>query len=51
MTSQPSWVLPVLAGGTLLFVLVMLGLVFRLVLHMLAWLWPVIAITMILLFL
>lgn len=50
MASQPSWVLPVLAGGTLLFVLVMLGLVFRLVLHMLAWLWPVIAIAMILLF-
>ena len=46
----PSWVLPVLAGGTLLLVLVVLGLVFRLILHMLAWLWPVIAIAMILLF-
>lgn len=50
MTSLPSWALPVLAGGILLFVLVVLGLLFRLVLHMLAWLWPVIAIAMILLF-
>ena len=46
----PSWALPVLAGGILLLVLVTLGLLFRLVLHMLAWLWPVIAIAMILLF-
>lgn len=50
MASLPSWVLPVLAGGILLLVLVVLGLLFRLVLHMLAWLWPVIAIAMILLF-
>jgi Predicted membrane protein len=50
ISSLPSWALPVLAGGILLVVLVLLGLVFRLVLHMLAWLWPVIAIAMILLF-
>lgn len=50
MASLPSWALPVLAGGILLVTLVLLGLVFRLVLHMLAWLWPVIAIVMILLF-
>ena len=50
MASLPSWALPVLAGGILLLTLVVLGLLFRLVLHMLAWLWPVIAIAMILLF-
>ena len=50
ISSLPSWALPVLAGGILLLMLVLLGLVFRLVLHMLAWLWPVIAIAMILLF-
>ncbi len=50
ISGLPPWALPVLAGGTLLLVLVLLSLVFRLVLHMLAWLWPVIAIVMILLF-
>jgi len=50
MSSLPAWALPVLGGGILLLVLVVLGLVFRLVLHMLAWLWPVIAMAMILLF-
>ena len=50
MSSLPPWALPVIAGGSLLLLLVVLGLVFRLVLHMLAWLWPVIAIAMILLF-
>ncbi len=46
----PAWVLPVLAGGFLLLLLVTLGLIFRLVLHMLAWLWPLIAIGMIVIF-
>lgn len=46
----PSWALPVLAGGILLVVLVILGLLFRLALHMLAWLWPLIAIAMIVFF-
>lgn len=50
IASLPSWVLPVLAGVILVIVLALLGLLFRLVLHMLAWLWPVIAIVMILLF-
>lgn len=50
VSNLPSWALPVLAGGILLLVLVTLGLLFRLVLHMLAWLWPMIAIAMILLF-
>lgn len=50
MSSLPPWALPVIAGASLLLLLVVLGLVFRLVLHMLAWLWPVIAIAMILLF-
>lgn len=46
----PAWVLPVIAVGTLLLVFAVLGLVFSLVLHMLAWLWPLIAIAMIVIF-
>ena len=46
----PFWALPVLAGGILLIALVILGLIFRLALHMLAWLWPLIAIAMIVFF-
>jgi hypothetical protein len=40
----------VLAGGVLLFLLVVLGLLFRLVLHMLAWLWPLMAIAIVVIF-
>jgi hypothetical protein len=47
---MPSWGLPVLAGGVLLFLLVVLGLLFRLVLHMLAWLWPLMAIAIVVIF-
>lgn len=47
---MPSWVLPVAAGGILLFFLVVLGVLFRLVLHMLAWLWPLIAIAVVVIF-
>ena len=50
MAGLPFWALPVLAGGILLVVLVILGLIFRLALHMLAWLWPLIAIAMIVFF-
>lgn len=50
VSNMPTWVLPVLAGGILLLFLVALGLLFRLVLHMLAWLWPLIAIAMIVIF-
>lgn len=50
VSNLPAWALPVLAGGILLLFLVVLGLIFRLVLHMLAWLWPLIAIAMIVLF-
>ena len=48
--SLPSWAFPVMAAGALLLVFVVLGLVFSLVLHMLAWLWPLIAIAMIVIF-
>ncbi|MCI9072028.1 MAG: DUF1700 domain-containing protein [Lachnospiraceae bacterium] len=50
LSGMPSWVLPVAVGGILLFLLVALGLLFRLVLHMLAWLWPLIAIAMVVIF-
>lgn len=50
LSSLPSWALPVLVAVSLLFFLVILGIVFRLVLQMLVWLWPVIAIVMIVLF-
>ncbi len=50
LSGMPSWGLPVLAGGILLFLLVVLGLLFRLVLHMLAWLWPLIAIAIVVIF-
>ncbi len=50
LSSMPSWGLPVLAGGILLFLLVVLGLLFRLVLHMLAWLWPLMAIAIVVIF-
>lgn len=49
-SNLPPWAMPVMAGGIFLLVLVALGLIFRLVLHMLAWLWPLIAIGMIVLF-
>lgn len=48
--SLPAWALPVMAAGALLLVFVLLGLVFSLVVHMLAWLWPLIAIAMIVIF-
>ena len=48
--SLPSWAFPVMLAGGLLLVLVLLGLVFSLVLRMLAWLWPLIAIAMIVIF-
>ncbi len=50
LSGMPSWGLPVLAGGILLFLLVVLGLLFRLVLHMLAWLWPLMAIAIVVIF-
>mgnify|MGYP002510039219 FL=1 len=50
LSGMPSWGLPVLAGGVLLFLLVVLGLLFRLVLHMLAWLWPLMAIAIVVIF-
>lgn len=48
--SLPSWAFPVMLAGVLLLVFVLLGLVFSLVLHVLAWLWPLIAIAMIVVF-
>lgn len=48
--SLPSWAFPVMAAGVLLLVFVVLGLVFSLVVHVLAWLWPLIAIAMIVIF-
>lgn len=48
--SLPSWAFPVMLAGGLLLVLVLLALAFSLVLHMLAWLWPLIAIAMIVIF-
>lgn len=48
--SLPSWAFPAMAAGVLLLVFVILGLVFSLVMHMLAWLWPLIAIAMIVIF-
>lgn len=48
--SLPSWAFPVMAAGVLLLTFVVLGLIFSLVLHMLAWLWPLIAIAMIVIF-
>lgn len=50
LTNLPSWALPALAAGTLLIFFLILGVIFRLALHMLAWLWPVIAIVMIIFF-
>ncbi len=50
LSGMPSWGLPVLAGGDLLFLLVVLGLLFSLVLHMLAWLWPLMAIAIVVIF-
>lgn len=50
LPNLPSWALPVLAVGTLLVFMLIIGLIFRLALHMLAWLWPVIAIAMIVIF-
>ena len=48
--SLPAWAFPVMVAGVLLLVFVLLGLVFSLVVHMLAWLWPLIAIAMIVIF-
>lgn len=50
LADLPAWALPALAAGMLLAFFLILGLLFRLALHMLAWLWPVIAIVMLVLF-
>lgn len=50
LADLPAWALPVLAVGMLLAFFLIVGLIFRLALHMLAWLWPVIAIVMLVLF-
>lgn len=50
MDSRPSWALPAMAAGVLILILIALGLLLRLVLHILTWLWPLIAIAMIVIF-
>ncbi len=50
IANLPAWALPVLAGGVMFLLLAALGLVFGMILHMLAWLWPIIAIAMIVIF-
>lgn len=48
--SLPAWALPVMAAGLLILVFVVLGLILSLVLQVIAWLWPLIAIAMIVIF-
>lgn len=48
--SLPSWALTVMAAGILILVFAVLGLVLSLVLRMIAWLWPLIAIAIIVIF-
>lgn len=50
LNSLPSWAWPVMTLGVMLLVLVALGLLLRLALHILTWLWPLIAIAMIVIF-
>lgn len=50
LKSLPSWALPAMTVGVMLLVLVTLGLLLKLALHILAWLWPLIAIAMIVIF-
>ncbi len=50
ITKLPSWSLPVLAVGLMLLVLAVAGLVFHLMLQVIAWLWPVVFIAMIVIF-
>lgn len=48
--SLPAWALPVMAAGLLILVFAVLGLILSLVLQVIAWLWPLIAIAMIVIF-
>lgn len=48
--SLPAWALPVMAAGLLIIVFAVLGLILSLVLQVIAWLWPLIAIAMIVIF-
>lgn len=50
LSSLPSWALPVLAVGGLLVFLLIAGILFRLALHVLVWLWPLISIAMLVIF-
>lgn len=50
ITRLPSWALPVLAVGTMLLAFVIIGLVFHLLLQVIAWLWPVVFIALIVVF-
>lgn len=50
ITRLPSWALPVLGVGVMLLVFVVIGLVFHLLIRVIAWLWPVIFIAFIIIF-
>lgn len=50
ITKLPSWAMPVLAVGVMLLVFVIIGLVFHLLLQVVAWLWPVVFIALIVIF-
>lgn len=50
ITNLPSWALPVLAAGVMLLLFMVLGLIFHLLLNVIAWIWPMIVSALIVIF-
>lgn len=50
LTGLPRWAVPVIAVTAMILLFTVLGLIFSLILHVIAWLWPVLIIAMIVIF-